>query len=108
VTRAPLTANALEIQARLRAGQPLAHIRAIAAYRGWSADDFTAARDWAAPDVELKKLFPNGRRPLPREHGTRRGFWQHKSNAEQPCEECKEARNAYDREWKRAQKAKAS
>jgi hypothetical protein len=90
----------MEIQARLRAGQPLAHVRTVAAYRGWSADDFTAARDWAQPDAETVKHWNNGRKPHPREHGTPRGYYQHRRNEEEPCAPCRDARRAADRERK--------
>lgn len=34
--------------------------------------------------------------------GTRRGAARHKARGEQPCDACREARNAYDRErWRR-------
>lgn len=34
------------------------------------------------------------RPPLPREHGTMRGYNQHKHNREQPCEACAAVRRA--------------
>lgn len=36
-----------------------------------------------------------GRKPLPREHGTARGFRQHRNRGETPCEACAPAGHAY-------------
>lgn len=36
----------------------------------------------------------------PREHGTRRGYAQHKAEGSQACDACLEARREYDREWR--------
>jgi hypothetical protein len=40
--------------------------------------------------------------------GTHRGWSRHIRNQEQPCKACKEARNAYDRDRRAAQRAKGT
>lgn len=35
-----------------------------------------------------------GRPPLPREHGTMRGWHQHRNRSEQPCDACSAVRRA--------------
>ena len=35
------------------------------------------------------------------DHGTRRGFQQHKAIGSMPCEPCREANNTYQREYMR-------
>lgn len=49
---------------------------------------------------------PMGRKPDPREHGTHKGFWQHKRTKEPMCEPCRLAFNAYERERHRQRQIK--
>lgn len=49
---------------------------------------------------------PMGRKPDPREHGTHKGFWQHKRTKEPMCEPCRLAFNAYERELHRKRQMK--
>jgi hypothetical protein len=58
--------------------------------------DFDQAIRDAAKATEAAKV----RAPVAREHGTMRGVRQHLKTGEPLCEECREARNAYHREWR--------
>lgn len=58
------------------------------------------------PPLEIRYPTPPRReRPdvrLPREHGTRRGYRQHRDEAEEPCDACLAANAAYHREYRAA------
>lgn len=45
------------------------------------------------------------RRPVPREHGTNKGYGQHLENDEKACDECRLAHNAYIQAYRRTRKA---
>jgi len=56
--------------------------------------------------IEREKAGVKPRQILPREHGTLRGYRQHKSLGEPKCDPCKEAHNA-DERARRAKRAAA-
>ncbi|QGZ53307.1 hypothetical protein GPZ77_34315 (plasmid) [Streptomyces sp. QHH-9511] len=44
----------------------------------------------------------------PQRHGDRAGFMAHVRRGEQPCDACREGRNAFDRAWRASRKAEQS
>lgn len=60
------------------------------------------AREAALPELppQLAGLVEQ-QRPLPREHGTDRGYYQHRRNHEPSCSECRLAHNEVTRDQKR-------
>lgn len=101
----PLTGTDLEILRRLNAGQHPAVIRHVGWYRqSWDVADIARvaayrhaldamnAADRAREHAERKPAVTSGakagRQALPREHGTKRGYYQHRTHGEAACEDC--------------------
>jgi hypothetical protein len=49
--------------------------------------------------LTANKVRPPGRTPKPREHGTPRGYHQHRRHGETPCAACKKAINDYQKQF---------
>lgn len=93
--RPPLTTSGLEILRLHHADNSFGRICEVGARRGsWSPDDAAQViADWGSRDVEpVSPGSGGGPKGYPREHGTPRGYYQHRSSGEKACEACLAAR----------------
>lgn len=60
---------------------------------------------WGGKTARERKAILRERGPAPIEHGSTRGYYAHKRDGDDPCDECREAHNAYGRERYQATKA---